>query len=213
MSASVPKNIWLYRITHRENLPHILQYGICNKNHPDANPGFVPIGKHDIITRRNDHLVKIAGYGNIGDYVPFYFSPKSIMLYNILTGYGVTKVKPEEIIFLVTDVPGIEKCKRLYFFSDGQANTRISKHYNDLKDLDKIDWEIVKSGDFTKSIDDNDRTRRYQAEFLVHEKVPVNCIKAIVVYNETCATFVKKVLAKTSLLIPVSITQSFYFNR
>jgi len=213
MAGKIPETVWLYRITNRENLAHILQYGICNKNHPDANPDFVSIGNHDIIERRNEHRVKIEGYGNIGDYVPFYFSPKSIMLYNILTGYGVSKVKPEEIIFLITDIQSAVNCKQLYFFSDGQANTRISQHYNDLKDLDKIDWEVVESGDFSKSNSDNDRTRRYQAEFLIHEKVPLNCIRAIVVYNESCATFVKKKLALTGLIIQVYIKRSFYFNR
>jgi len=213
MPAKIPDTIWLYRITHRENLPHILQYGICNKDHPEANPHFVSIGNHDIIATRKDRRVKIKGYGNVGEYVPFYFAPKSIMLNNILTGYGVTKERPEEIIFLIIDVPGAVNCKQLYFFSDGQANTRISEHYNDLKDLNKVDWEVVKSGDFSKSPNDNDRTRRYQAEFLIHEKIPVNCIKAIVVYNETCATFVKKKLATTGLIIPVYIKRSFYFNR
>lgn len=213
MPGKIAQTVWLYRITSRENLSHILEYGICNKNHPDANPDFVSIGNHDIIGRRNDHEVKIDGYGNIGDYVPFYFSPKSIMLFNILTGYGVSKVNPEEIIFLITDIESAVNCNQLYFFSDGQANTRISKHYNDLKDLNKIDWEVVQSGDFSKSNTDNDRTRRYQAEFLIHRKVPVNCIKGIVVYNESCATFVKKKLALTDLIIQVHIKRSFYFNR
>jgi len=72
---------------------------------------------------------------------------------------------------------------------------------------------VVKSGDFSKSNNDNDRTRRYQAEFLIHEKVPVDCIKAIVVYNESCATFVKKKLALTGLIIQVHIKRPFYFNR
>src|SRR6185312_10922866 len=56
-------------------------------------------------------------------------------------------------------------------------------------------------------------SRRYQAEFLIHEKVPLNCIRAIVVYNESCATFVKKKLALTGLIIQVYIKRSFYFNR
>jgi hypothetical protein len=72
---------------------------------------------------------------------------------------------------------------------------------------------VVKSGDFSKSNNDNDRTRRYQAEFLIHEKVPVDCIKAIVVYNESCATFVKKKLASTGLIIQVYIKRPFYFNQ
>jgi hypothetical protein len=51
MPGKIPDTVWLYRITNRKNLAHILQYGICNKNHPDANTDFVPIGNHDIIER------------------------------------------------------------------------------------------------------------------------------------------------------------------
>lgn len=213
MAGKIPDTIWLYRITHRNNLSHILQHGICNKHHPNANPGFIPIGNHNIIAKRSDHTVKIDGYGNVGDYVPFYFSPKSIMLYNVLTGYGIVKIKPEEIIFLVSNLTTLAESGERFFFTDGQANTRISNHFTQLDDLNKVDWEVVLSGDFNKSNKDNDRTRRYQAEFLVHGRVPVNCIKAIVVYNESCITFVQKELAKTDLLTPVYIKKSFYFNR
>jgi hypothetical protein len=208
-----PDTIWLYRITHRDNLSHILQYGICQKDHPDAKPDYKVIGHKDIIGKRTDHLVKIDGYGNIGDYVPFYFTPKSIMLYNILTGYGVPKVPPGEIIFIATTVSKVASCGNRYFFTDGQANTSISRHLHQLQDLDKVDWEVINSGDFKKSMADIDRPRRYQAEFLVESHVPVNCIEAIVAYNESGATFVKKELARTDLLTPVYIKNSFYFNR
>ncbi len=71
-----------YRISHVHNLPHILQAGLCTKRHPHANPHFISIGNPSIINTRDTTPVKITGYGNIGDYVPFYFTPRSIMLYN-----------------------------------------------------------------------------------------------------------------------------------
>lgn len=210
---TIPKTIWLYRITHRDNLAHILQYGICRKGVRDANPDYKIIGRRDIIGSRTDHPVKIDGYGNVGDYVPFYFTPKSIMLLNILTGYSVQKLPPGEIIFIVATVTKIVTCGNRYFFTDGQANTSISRHLHHLQELDRVDWEVISSGDFKKSIVDIDRPRRYQAEFLVEGHVPVNCMEAIVAYNESSATFVKKELARTDLLIPVYIKKSFYFNR
>ena len=210
---AVPATIWLYRITHRDNLAHILEHGICQKNHPDANPEYKAIGHKEIIGKRTDHPVKIDGYGHIGDYVPFYFTPASIMLYNILTGYGVPKIPPSEIIFILSSVAAITAGNQRYFFTDGQANTHISRHLHVLQDLNKVDWAVIKSGDFKKSIHDIDRPRRYQAEFLVNGHVPVNCIEAIATYNESSATFAKKELARTDLLTPVYIKKSFYFNR
>src|SRR5215203_1829265 len=94
-----PRQVYLYRITHKNNLTHILASGICNKNHPNADPGYIPIGNGSIIGVRTIHPAKIEGYGNIGEYVPFYFTPSSIMLYNILTGYGVPKIEAEDIVF------------------------------------------------------------------------------------------------------------------
>lgn len=204
---------YIYRITHRLNLPLILKHGICNKTHVNASRDFIPIGNESIIGVRKDHQIRIKGYGNIGEYVPFYFSQYSIMLYNILTGYGVPKINPENIIFLCCIIDTVIGSGNKYFFTDGQANTAISEHFSDLADLDKVDWNVVKSRDFRKTSEDVDRTRRYQAEFLVKSNVPVNCINAIVVYNDKCDTFVKKELEKAGLVIPVYTRKTFYFNR
>ncbi len=42
----------------------------------------------DLIEKRTAHTVPIPPGGSLGDYVPFYFTPWSIMLYNIKTGYN-----------------------------------------------------------------------------------------------------------------------------
>ncbi len=212
MPNQVPNKVRLFRITHRDNLADILVHGICNKHHPNANPNFVSIGNNDVIDKRIEHEVKIIDYGNVGEYVPFYFTPASVMLLNILTGYGVPKVMPEDIICMVSSVQTLSNCNNKYFFTDGQANTFITKHYADLKDLDKIDWQVINSKDFTKSNLDPDRLRRYQAEFLVYSHVPLTSIEGIVVYNESCSNFVKSELEKAGEIIPVHVSKKHYFN-
>jgi hypothetical protein len=72
-----------YRIYHIQNLPHILENGLCSKHHPAASAGFISIGNPSIISARDSTMVKINGYGNIGEYIPFYFTPRSMMLFNI----------------------------------------------------------------------------------------------------------------------------------
>ncbi|SEA26408.1 protein of unknown function [Arachidicoccus rhizosphaerae] len=37
------KDVKLYRITHIDNIPHVLRYGITHKNSPNASPNFVAI--------------------------------------------------------------------------------------------------------------------------------------------------------------------------
>ncbi|MBK8624011.1 MAG: DUF4433 domain-containing protein [Saprospiraceae bacterium] len=63
-----------------------MDHGILNKNHPKASDGYIQIGHPEIIDVRSTTPVRIHDHGNIGDYVPFYFTPKSIMLCNIQTG-------------------------------------------------------------------------------------------------------------------------------
>jgi hypothetical protein len=135
------------------------------------------------------------------------------MLYNILTGYGVTKTEAEDIIFVCCTIEALTGCGNQFFFTDGQANTSITSHYADIGHLNQIDWDIILSGNFKKTDADVDRQRRYQAEFLVKYHVPVNCISAIAVYNKKTETFVRNQLDKAGVLIPVYIKKDFYFNR
>jgi hypothetical protein len=152
---------------------------------------------------------------NIGEYIPFYFTPRSMMLFNIITGYQaplVPKLKKEEIIVVRCLTENVSTANR-FFFTDGQANvTSITNHYNNLKDLDKVDWEIIQNGDFKKSTADSDKQRRYQAEFLAHHHVPVNFIESINVYNSKAATFVQTEMAKTDKLIPIRIHPPYFFD-
>lgn len=209
------KKNFCYRIYHIQNIQHILQNGLCTKHHPKASKDFISIGNSEIIQVRDDTLVRIDNYGYIGEYVPFYFTPKSMMLLNILTGFHKPIVKQypkEEIIVircLINDLSNA--CK--FFFTDGQANEKtMTKHYNDINKLHKVDWDIIQKSDFKRDGNDTDKTRRYQAEFLVHEHVPVNKIESINVYNEKAANFIQKEVAKTDILIPIRITKTYFFD-
>ncbi len=204
-----------YRICHIHNLPHILEHGLCTKHHPNASPDFISIGNPSIISTRDSTLVKIDGYGSIGEFIPFYFTPKSMMLFNIITGYQaplVPKRNKEDIIVIRCRINDLSKAGK-FFFTDGQANvTSITNHYSNLIDLDKIDWDIIQTSDFKKSEADTDKQRRYQAEFLVQHNVPVNFIESINVYNSKAATFVQTELAKTDRLITMRIHTFYFFD-
>jgi len=202
-----------YRITHIDNIPLILANGIVNKHHPDANSKYINIGNPEIIDVRSETLVKIEGYGMIGDYVPFYFTPKSIMLYNIITGYWHPKVLKRNRSEIVVIRCFIEKLAQLpkWFFTNGQGNDMVSKHYNDLSKIDVVDWDIIHHSDFSKNDGDYDRPRRYQAEFLVYEKVPLDAIESLNVYNQQAADYVNNILSKTGVELAVNIVPQYFF--
>jgi len=207
--------VGVYRIIHFDNLAYILQNGMFVRGHKQFDPDYVNIGDPSIISTRDIYPVKIPGYGHLGDYVPFYFGRCSMMLYNILTGYRVPKQHPKDIVYLCCTVDSLTAECGQYFFTDGQANTRFTDHFSDLADLAKVDWETVNGKDFKKSGADPDKPRRYQAEFLVHNHVPISCVKAIVVYNEARKQEVEQLVVREGLNIKVLVAtprNNYYFH-
>ena len=205
---------YCYRIYHIENLKKILRVGLCCKTHPLSTTDFVRIGNPQIIEARSATKVRINDYGNIGDYIPFYFTPRSIMLYNIVTGYWaplVPKILKKDIIIIRCEITKLSNVNR-FFFTNGQANDALTKHYNDLSKINKIDWENIQNGNFSKSDGDFDRPRRYQAEFLVYYHVPVNAIESIIVYNDGTAKFVGDELSQAGVTLAVHISPNYFFN-
>jgi len=206
-------NRLVYRIIHIDNLKYLLENGIYIKDHRKFDPNYINIGNSEVINKRDEFRVKIDGYGFIGNYIPFYFGTQSIMLYNILTGQnGISKQPPGNIAYLCCDIDELVKLCPKFFFTDGQANQKFTGHFNNLDDLDKIDWPVVDSSDFKKTEADPDRLRRYQAEFLVYQHVPVNCISQVVVYDKDKKSGVESLLANNNLYIPIKVAKKdFYF--
>ena len=88
------REINIYRITHIENIRHILQFGITLKTSLNSNPNFKRIGDISLIDTRSHKKVYIDN-GNfpntvetivLGDFLPFYFGVKMPMLYVIQNG-------------------------------------------------------------------------------------------------------------------------------
>lgn len=207
------QKLYCYRITHINNLSLLLQNGIVNKNHPRADAGYINIGNNEIIDVRSQLPVRINNYGLIGDYVPFYFTPRSTMLLNILTGHRAPLVQQRnrnEILVircLISDLANLPQ----WFFTDGQANDMATQHYNNLAVLDNIDWLSIQTSNFNKSNGDYDRLRRYQAEFLVHQQVPIGHIESLNVFDVQSELVVNNILAQNNINLAVNIKPQYFF--
>lgn len=184
---SEQKKILLYRMTHINNVPHILQHGVTHKTSVNANPDFSPIGDISIINHRNSFILNNGK--ELGDYIPFYFGPRMPMLYVIQKGYNNVPAKnPENIVYCVTSVENMSTLTDRFVFTNGHAIDTLSEQFHD-KDIsniaDIIDWDAVNTKDWKKKMEtDLDVKRRMQAEFLVGEDIPYNSILGFVVYNE-----------------------------
>ena len=176
----------LFHITHLRNLTNILQSrGLwCDrlrlKNAPDA----ICIAHQHIKDRRSRRRVQRQDGSNVGaggllcDYVPFYFAPRSPMLYTIHRGNveGYTEGQ-RPILHLVTSVEAAVGCGRAFAFTDGHADMAFSEFYDELEALEtSVDWDIMRSTYWNDTDQHPDRKRRRQAEFLIHEFFPWEAI-------------------------------------
>ena len=75
-----PEEALIFRITHRDNLPWILHHGLFAKSSQVLDPNFRKIGDLDLIDKRSRHVVPAGPRGTLGGYIPFYFTPFSIMM-------------------------------------------------------------------------------------------------------------------------------------
>ena len=87
MNRICAENAYIFRITHINNVPWLLANGVHCRNSIDRDPNFHEIGNPDLIDKRAHRVVLVGPGGTLSDYVPFYFTHYSPMLYNIKTGY------------------------------------------------------------------------------------------------------------------------------
>ena len=206
MPGNPPTTIRLYRIVHLKNVEYILKNGMYTRQSLHFDPKYIDIGDSQLIADRRDYTVKLPGCGKLGEYIPFYLAGHSPMLLNIKTGFrGITKRPQYEIIYIVCKLDDILTHCSEWVFTDGHAKDNLSSHYNDLKDLDKIDWDIVREQYWRNTDDDYDRQRRKQAEFLVKNHVPVACIEKVVVKDNHREQTIEQITQKLNLTINIEV--------
>ena len=159
----------------------------------------------------------------IYDYVPFYFAPRSPMLFTINRGnVPDCPHRQEDIIHLMTTVEAISDAGLRSVFFNYNATLDIAECFNNLNDLDRIDWDLFFEAPqiegycrYWHSRMDNARyVRRMetrQAEFLVHERVPLDLIRGIGTYDEEKADEVRRILAAANVQLPVRMKSGWYF--
>ncbi len=212
MSKLTQENAYIFRIVHVDCVPWILEHGLHCRTSPLKDPHYVNIGSTDLISRRSMHVVPIPPGGVLSDYVPFYFTYHSIMMYNIHTGYGgITRRENRDIVILVSTLHRIHELGLPFVFTDQHAYAAGTEFFRDLADLHRIDWATLQSRNFKKSDDDPGRSLRYQAEALVHRHVPLNALKGIGCHNPLVAEQLNNKVAARGLKIKVQSVPHWYF--
>lgn len=154
------KDVTIYRITHIENISHILHYGITHKNSPNSNKKYRNIGDISLINTRSRRTIQVDNgdleFGVVksivlGDYTPFYFGVRMPMLYVAQHGGNFVEkaTSPEDIIYIACALERIISNGNELYFTDGHATDMLTTFY-DISKIDELE-EIVDWGAITSS--------------------------------------------------------------
>jgi len=204
-------NTKIFRITHIDNLQLIIDNGLVCPNSQNANVNFRHIGYQQLIAQRGSTEVPVDPRGVLNDYVPFYFAPKSPMLYSINLGNTEYHGPQHKILYLVSNIGLINNAHRPFVFTDAHAHAFISNFYNNIANLVAIDWQLMNAVYWNNTENDPTRMQRRMAEFLVYQFVPVSCILEIVAMNPLVKREVEEILNRNQMNIPVNVNQYWYF--
>jgi hypothetical protein len=208
-----PERGLLFRITHVANLPWLLAHGMHCANGGGSDPDFVAIGNADLIDHRSRHVVPLPPGGTLADYVPFYLTPKSPMLYNIKTGYnGIVKRLNNDIVILVSSCSVLRDAEVRLLFTDRHAYARTATWSDDPGRLhDLIDWDILRRHDFARDDLYPDKMERYQAEALAHRRVPPHALLGVACASDAARAVVEPLIQAAGVDLQVFVRPGWYF--
>lgn len=202
----------IFRITHIANVPWILDHGVHCRSSGLFDPGFREIGNPDLIGKRASRVVPVSPGGTLSDYVPFYFTPFSPMLFNIKTGYNGMKQTPmPDVVILVTSVHKLVELGLPFVITDRHAYLQAAQYANDAVGLGMIDWQSLRARDFKRDPDKPEKMERYQAETLVHRQVPLEALLRIVCHGETQKAQIDAELTRRRRIMKLVVTPDWYF--
>ena len=201
---SIPK--YIFRMVHWQNVEYILKHGMCCRGHEKEDQNYINIGMRSLIADRHEHPIPMEGKGNLGEYVPFYFAGHSPMLYLIREGKsGVEKRPQEDIVFVVCKYDTIREEGLSFLFTDRNAKIAVANFYEKDSDFDKLDWESIKTRNWASDNSNLSRRDLKQAEFLIHQQVPVKCIHALIVKTSLRKSYFAEIIRNLELPITVHV--------
>lgn len=213
---TAPNPTPIYRALHVDNLAvHLRRNALHAPNHtPNDGLKYRTIHNVDIQKERHARSIPCGPRGTIHDYVTFYFGPRSPMLYQLHTGWVSGYDEGQEpIIYLTSTAQGVDAQGAGFVFSDGHGIAAFTKWFDDLRYLDRVDWDAVNARIWRDTVEDPDRQRRKQAEFMVHRRLDWAAIDDIGVINAGMKTRVEAILGPfpAESRRPVLVRPAWYY--
>lgn len=140
------------------------------------------IGMSKIKSRRLALPVSCHPGDTVGDYVPFNFCPRSVMLYVIHMGNSpelAFKGGQGSIVHLASSLDAVIAWANAngvrWAFTPSNAGAIYTMFHSTVTELDQIDWTAVANDDFRSAVVKEGK----QAEFLLHGSLPWTLVTQI----------------------------------
>ncbi len=176
-----------------------------------AGLGHANIAYSSIQQQRAAKLVRCGPGGSVHDYVPFYFTRKSPMLYTINRGSVRCAGGQENIVHLVSTAQRVAQLGLGFAFTDGHGIMAYTSFYDDLAQLGQIDWNMIGATYWYDTAEDGDRKRRKQAEFLIWNQCPWTLISHVIVRSTVRAIQVRDIIAACAHQPLVIVKPDWYY--
>lgn len=205
--VTTPAQILIYHITDVENLPGILNEGGLHSDAVMAQRNPTVIGYNHIKERRLTQItVPCCNNRFVGEFVPFYFCPRSPMLFTINQGRtGRSPGCQKTIIHLVSNVGVAVALGQDWAISDGNAGAFHTSFDTDIRALEYLNWPAIRARSW------QGRTHEKSAELLVADFFSWNCIRQIGCHNTQVAKEVKDLIQVNSHQPSVDVQPTWYY--
>ncbi len=171
------------------------------------------IGMSNIKHRRLQELT-LTTHPNlyVGQCVPFYFCPRSILLYLIYQANHIDldyRGGQGSIVHLQADLNAVvawaDQQMRRWAFTLSNAGSRFFEDRNDLANLHELDWQAIQTNHWQRCKDGK------QAEFLLEQDFPWHLIEAIGVRSRLVYQQVVNALQATPHRPAVTLKPNWYY--
>jgi hypothetical protein len=200
--------------THVDHLPTVVTDGLLSDSRAHSSGLLtVEVGNTDVKARRRSRQVPLPPGGVVADYVPFYFAPRSPMMFAIEKGNVATYRRGcADLVYLITDVGRLRELCPDVLATDRNAALQFAEFTADDDRLtEMVDWSLMCADYWFDTDDEPDRRERRMAECLVHDVVPWEAFTGVACKSPACATTARAALATVGATTPVCVRPRWYF--
>lgn len=218
---TIPKQPKIYHIVHVDRLPSIIADRClwCDAEIIQRVPPGTTIGMNGIKQRRLYELL-LASHPelHVGDCVPFYFCPRSIMLYLIHQGNHPElsyRGGQDPIIHLEADlrasVAWAVANHRRWAFTLSNAGAYYFEDRDNLAQLHEVNWEAVQTNRWSGNGISPTMKEGKQAEFLMENSFPWHLVERIGVHSRAIFQQAASALPAGGHRPPIEIKPDWYY--